>query len=111
MYFASKAFVNSFSQAVDQELREKGVFSTVLCPGYVETEFASVANLEGTELVNGGGATAESVAELGYESMMAEKLVVINTTKLSILLQWIIPFLPRRMVLKMSDDLQSKTSE
>lgn len=44
-YFATKAFANSFSQAVDQELREKGVFSTVLAPGYVETEFAQVAYL------------------------------------------------------------------
>jgi len=74
----------------------------------VETEFAQVANLEGTEMVKGGGATAESVAECGYKAMMAQKLVVINETKLSIILQWIVPLLPRRWVLQMGDDLQSK---
>lgn len=55
-----------------------------------------------------GGATAESVAILGYDSMMAEKLVVINEYGLSFLLQWVIPFLPRRWVLKMGDSLMSK---
>ena len=108
VYFATKAFVNSFSQAVDQELRDQGVHSTVLAPGYVETEFAQVANLEGTSMIEGGGASAESVAKCGYDAMMAEKLVVINETKLSILLQWVIPFLPRRMVLKMASDMQEK---
>lgn len=107
-YFATKAFVNSFSQAVDQELRDQGVFSTVLAPGYVETEFAKVANLEGAAMLEGGGATAESVAVCGYDAMMAEKLVVVNEWKLSFLLQWIIPFLPRRWVLKMGESLMEK---
>lgn len=107
-YFATKAFVNSFSQAVDQELRDQGVTSTVLCPGYVETEFAQVANLEGTPMMETGGATAESVAKCGYDAMMQERLVIINETKLSILLQWIIPLMPRRMVLKMAGDLMEK---
>jgi len=108
VYFATKAFVNSFSQAVDHELREQGVHSTVLCPGYVETEFAQVANLKGTAMTDGGGATAESVAKCGYDAMMKEKLVIINETKLSILLQWIIPLLPRRTVLKIAGDMQEK---
>jgi short-subunit dehydrogenase len=107
-YFATKAFVNSFSQAVDQELRDKGVTSTVLCPGYVETEFAHVANLEGTQMVAQRGATAESVATCGYDAMMAKSLVIINETMLSIMLQWIIPLMPRRMVLKLGDDLMKK---
>lgn len=107
-YFATKAFVNSFSQAVDHELRSKGVTSTVLCPGYVETEFADVANLHDTDAVKNGGASAESVAKIGYDAMMKEQLVTINETMLSIMLQWIIPFLPRRMVLKMADDLLTK---
>lgn len=107
-YFATKAFVNSFSQAVDQELREKNVFSTVLAPGLVETEFVDVAGLNDTQMVESGGASAESVAEIGYDAMMAKKLVVINEWGLSFLLQWIIPLLPRRMVLKMADNMQAK---
>mmetsp|Transcript_34274 Transcript_34274/g.69131 ORF Transcript_34274/g.69131 Transcript_34274/m.69131 type:complete len:264 (-) Transcript_34274:3226-4017(-) len=109
VYFATKAFVNSFSQAVDQELRSKGVTSTVLAPGYVETEFAEVAKLDGTAMIDGQrGATAESVAKCGYDAMMKERLVVINETFLSIMLNWIVPFLPRRSVLKMMGSQMQK---
>jgi len=108
VYFATKAFVNSFSQAVDHELRAKGVTCTVLAPGYVKTEFAEVANLGGTKLIQQGGATARDVAKHGYDAMMQGKLVTINEAKLSFLLNWIIPFLPRRMVLKLFGDMQEK---
>ena len=108
VYFATKAFVNSFSQAIDQELRSKGVTCTVLAPGYVETEFAATANLEGTNLIKGGGATAESVARHGYDAMMSGKLVTINERPLSFMLNWIVPFLPRRQVLKMVAKMQAK---
>ena len=109
VYFATKAFVNSFSQAVDQELRSKGVTSTVLAPGLVQTEFVEVAKLDGTDMVKTQkGATAESVAKCGYDAMMKESLVVINETFLSIMMNWIVPLLPRRSVLKMMDDMQKK---
>lgn len=108
VYFATKAFVNSFSQAIDQELRAKGVTCTVLAPGYVKTEFADVANLGGTKLVQQGGATAKDVARHGYDAMMRGKLVTINEAKLSFLLNWVIPVMPRRMVLKLFGDMQEK---
>lgn len=107
VYFATKAFVNSFSQAIDQELRDKGVTCTVLAPGYVETEFAQAAKLENTEMVKAGGATAASVAKHGYDAMLAGKLVTINDTKLNFLLNWITPLLPRRAVLKMIQKTQT----
>jgi len=108
VYFASKAFVSAFSQAIDQELRPKGVTSTVLAPGYVETEFAQQANLEGTNLIKGGGATAQSVAKHGYDAMMRGKLVTVNERMLGFMVNWLVPMLPRRMVLKMVDKMQSK---
>lgn len=108
VYFATKAFVNSFSQAIDQELRSKGVTCTVLAPGVVETEFVTTAGLEGTNLAKSGGATAASVAKHGYDAMMAGKLVTINQRSLSFLLQWIVPFLPRRLMLKLMFDTQAK---
>ncbi|WP_226779781.1 SDR family NAD(P)-dependent oxidoreductase [Oceaniglobus trochenteri] len=107
-YFATKAFVNSFSQAVDHELRDQGVTCTVLAPGYVETGFAKAANLEGTGLVKGGGATARSVAEHGYRAMQAGKLVSVNETLLGFVVNWLIPMAPRRMVLKMIEKMQKK---
>lgn len=107
VYFASKAFVNSYSQALNEELRSKGVKVTVLAPGYVETEFAKVADLEGTQLTR-SGATAESVAKIGYDAMMAGKLVAFNQMTLDLTLNWIIPLLPRRTVLKMVSWVQAK---
>ncbi|MEM9394151.1 MAG: SDR family oxidoreductase [Pseudomonadota bacterium] len=101
VYFATKAFVNSFSQAVDQELRDKGVTVSVLAPGYVETEFAQAANLEETAMVKAGGAQPADVAEFGYHAMMDGKLIAINDWKLSFLLNWILPLFPRRSVLRM----------
>jgi len=110
VYFATKAFVNSFSQAIDQELRGKGVTCTVLAPGYVETEFARAANLEGTSLVKGGGATASSCAKHGYDAMMAGKLVTVNEMGLSFIMNWLVPLLPRRLVLKMIEKAQAKST-
>jgi short-subunit dehydrogenase len=107
VYFATKAFVNSFSQALDQELRCDGVTCTVLAPGYVETEFANRANLGGTDLIK-NSTSPESVAKHGYDAMIAGKLVTVNERQLNILIQWIIPLLPRRTVLKMIQKMQSK---
>ena len=110
VYFATKAFVNSYSQAIDQELRPKGVTCTLLAPGYVETEFADVADLKGTKLAAQNGATAASVAKFGYDAMMKGQLVAINQRSLSIMMQWITPLMPRRMVLKMLENMQVKAS-
>lgn len=108
VYFATKAFVNSYSQAVDAELRPKGVTCTVLAPGYVKTEFAKVADLEGTVLVAQGGATAKSVAEHGYIAMKEGRLVTVNETVLGLMVNWVIPLLPRRMLLNMVAKMQTK---
>lgn len=107
-YFATKAYVSSFSQALDEELRAKGVTVTALEPGYVHTEFATTADLEGTGLVNQSGATPDTVAKCGYDAMLAGKLRVINEGKLSFLLNWVFPFLPRRMALKSIRNMQEK---
>ncbi|MEM6303975.1 MAG: SDR family oxidoreductase [Pseudomonadota bacterium] len=108
VYFATKAFVKSFSEALDQELRHKGVTSTVLAPGYVETEFAKTANLEGTKLIQGGGKSAKSVAKHGYDAMRRGELVTVNEGMLGFMVNWIIPLLPRRMVLRMMQGMQAK---
>jgi short-subunit dehydrogenase len=107
VYFATKAFVNSFSQALDHEMRSKGVTCTVLAPGYVETEFAQRADLTGTKLAK-GGATAENVARHGYNAMLAKKLVTVNETILGVVVNWVIPLVPRRMLLRMIADMQTK---
>lgn len=108
-YFATKAFVNSFSQALDQELRKKGVTSTVLTPGYVETGFADVANMRGTQLVKSGGRTPEHTARIGYDAMLRGDLVAFDRLSMRLLLGWVTPLLPRRMLLGIAERTQLKT--
>lgn len=107
VYYATKAFVNSFSQAIAQELSDTNVTSTALCPGAVATEFVAAGDLEGTSVWD-NAATAESVAQCGYEAMMQGKLLVINEGRLAFLLNWVMPFLPRKMVLKLSQNAMEK---
>ncbi|WP_372573406.1 SDR family NAD(P)-dependent oxidoreductase [Ruegeria jejuensis] len=107
-YFATKAYVSSFSQALAEELKGKSVTVTALEPGYVATEFAAVADLEGTKLVAQKGATAEAVAKVGYDAMIAGNLTVINDKPLAFVLGWIMPFLPYRMRLNMVRKMQEK---
>jgi short-subunit dehydrogenase len=108
VYFATKAFVRSYSLALAEELHASGVTVTVLAPGYVETEFADTADLRGTALVKGGGKTPHSVAAFGYDSMVAGKLHVINEGLLSFALNWIIPLMPHRLVLGIARRMQTK---
>ena len=103
VYYATKAYVVSFSQAIDEELRSicANVTVTALCPGAVATEFVAASDLEGNDLWKNAKSPA-SVAKVGYTAMKKGKLVAINELPLSFMLNWIVPFLPRRMVLRMS---------
>lgn len=107
IYFATKAFVLSYSQALDQELRDKGVTVTALAPGLVDTEFVETANLEGTGLAKQKAATPKSVAQVGYLAMKQGKLIAVNETMLDIMVNWVAPLAPRRMLLKMIARMQA----
>ncbi|WP_377505322.1 SDR family NAD(P)-dependent oxidoreductase [Octadecabacter sp. R77987] len=109
VYFATKAYVQSFSQALDHELRGSGVTCTVLCPGYVETGFADRADMDGIPLTRNSKTTAAQVAKIGYDAMMRGKLVAVTEFQLSVMVNWLIPFLPRRMVLGMVAKMQTKS--
>lgn len=77
-YYASKAFVNSFSEALHEELKGSGVTCTVLTPGATATEFAATSGNAKSRLFQSGGvASAESVALRGYQAMLAGQAVVI----------------------------------
>ena len=107
VYYATKSFVVSFSQAIAQELRGTGVTSTVLCPGAVATGFVSAGDLEGVKIWD-KAATASSVAKCGYDAMMNEGLVKINEAGLNFMLNWVVRFLPRKTVLSISQKAMEK---
>jgi len=77
VYYASKAYVFSFTEAIAEELRATGVTSTALLPGPTRTEFQSRADMAGSRLIRLGMANARSVAEAGYRGMEAGRVMVI----------------------------------
>jgi uncharacterized protein len=79
VYYASKAYVLSFGQAIGYELRRTGVTVTTLCPGATATEFAQVAGNSSSVLFNSGMpvTSADEVARIGYQGLMAGRPVVI----------------------------------
>lgn len=79
VYYASKAFVLSFSEALSVELRKKGVTVTALCPGPVRTGFEERASLSNSGLFkNLKVASAEKVARFGYKKMKKGKAVAVQ---------------------------------
>src|SRR5690606_2859260 len=81
VYYATKAFVLSFSEAIANELAARRVTVTALCPGPTATGFEKEAGVGGSELFSGNIATPPEVAQTGYEALMAGKAVVIPGIK------------------------------
>lgn len=106
VYFATKAYVNSFSKAVASELEGTGVTVTALCPGAVKTEFADTADLADTEMFK-NAATPRSTAEKGYAAMEAGKLEVITEFGLKVMIKGGIPFTPERMGMNLIKKMQA----
>jgi short-subunit dehydrogenase len=81
-YYASKAFVNSFSEALSFELKGTGVTSTLSCPGATATEFASASGNENSALFKSGGVMdAKTVATQAYKAMRAGKVRIVHGFK------------------------------
>lgn len=78
VYYASKAYVLSFSEAIAEELRGTGVSVTALCPGPTHTRFSEVANLNRSRIFNSPlTMNAADVARYGFNSTMKGKRVAI----------------------------------
>ena len=77
VYYATKAFLLSFSQAIDYELKPNGVTVTTLCPGPTESEFKAGAGMERSRLFAAFVMDAPRVARVGYRAMMKGKAVAI----------------------------------
>jgi short-subunit dehydrogenase len=100
VYYASKAYVLSFSEALSAELKARGVRVTVLAPGPVPTEFAERA---GVKRGHAGGAltkSAEEVAEAGYRGLMAGRRLVVPGLANRLVTQ-LVRIVPRRLLLRM----------
>ncbi len=99
-YYASKAYVLHFSEALSEELEGSGVTVTALCPGAVQTEFQDVAAMHESGLVAGKRLiSVATVAEIGYRAMMNGKPIVIPGFMMN-LMAFGVRFAPRRFVAK-----------
>jgi len=106
VYYATKAYVTSFSNAIAEELHDTKVSVTALLPGATETEFAQVSGMDKTTLFE-KTFSARSVAEDGYEGMLAGKLNVLSgLTFAQKMMMKSIPLTPKKMLLSQIRKMQ-----
>jgi short-subunit dehydrogenase len=110
VYYATKAYVLSFSEAIANELRGSGVAVTCFCPGATHTGFARRAGTENSRLFKQVGAmSAEKVAHDGYRALMAGRTVAISGAHNRVVAQSV-RFAPRKMVTALSRWVVEKVS-
>ena len=108
MYYATKAYVLHFSEALHSEVREKGVTVTALCPGATESGFSTAANMEDSKLFKGKRLpTSAQVARYGYKAMMKGKAVAIHGMMNSLMVNSV-RFVPRSWVVALVKKIQAK---
>lgn len=113
VYYATKAFVLSFSEALAEECKGTGVSVTAICPGPTTSGFQMRANIQETALVNSGlmrFMDAASVARQGYRAIKAGRRVVI-TGGLNRLGAWSGRHLPRPLILATIRQLHAKRNK
>ena len=109
-YYATKAYVLSFSEALATELEGTGVTVTVLCPPPTRSGFQAAAQLESSKLIKGQKLfEADEVAKIGYAGMMSGKRVVVPgfanwlSTKM-------VGLVPRKVLAQYVRDLQARAT-
>ncbi len=106
VYYATKAYVTFFSNAIAEELYDTDVTVTALMPGATETEFARTSGMDKTKLF-AQTASARGVAEAGYDGMLAGKLdVIAGVTFGQRMMLATVPFAPKRMLLRQVREMQ-----
>ena len=99
LYYATKAYVLSLSEALSDELRGSGVTVTALCPGPTRSAFQQRAGIEQTRLMHAGLMDADTVARAGFRALMrGQRLVIpgIANRLVATAVRW----LPRGVVLR-----------
>jgi len=107
VYYASKAFVLSFSEALWREAQGTGVHVSCLCPGPTASRFRERAGTGKTRLATlGTPVTSMSVAEAGYRAYQENQRVLVTGARNRIMAR-LVPYLPRRTVLDLAHRIQS----
>lgn len=108
VYYASKAYVLSFSNAIAQELHDTNVTVTVLLPGATETEFAKTSDMNNTPAFAKTG-SPHVVAKEGYNAMLQGKLdIIVGLTAPHKVMLSMLPFMPKKLMLKQIYQMQQE---
>lgn len=108
VYYATKAYVLSFSEALTNETAGTGVTVTCLCPGPTITEFQKRAGVDDARLVNSPWVmNAEQVARVGYEGMKRGKSLVIPGFMNRLMVQGV-RLMPRKVITQAARRIQEK---
>jgi hypothetical protein len=107
VYYATKAYVISFSEAIANELKGSGITVTCLCPGATATEFAKRADMQRSRLFKMGKMKSADVARAGYAAMMRGKTLRIPGAR-----NWVmaesVRFSPRKLVTAIARSVQER---
>jgi len=108
VYYASKAFVLSFTEALHEELRGTGIKVSTLCPGPTESNFLKAANIDDVPLFKMTKLpTSKEVAIYGVDALHANQSVAIHGW-LNFMLMQLSRFMPRSLIVKLVRSLQEK---
>jgi len=104
IYYATKAFVLSFSEALHEELRGAGVSVSTLCPGATDSEFATEAHMTNTKLFKAGTMTAEAVVK---KSLAQRRKAIVIPGLRNLLMVWSGKLSPRAVTRRLAGWLQA----
>jgi short-subunit dehydrogenase len=104
IYYATKAFVLSFSEALYEELKSEKIYVSALCPGATASEFATEANMTNTKLFKAGAMTAEAVVK---KSLSKKHKAIVITGGKNIFGVWSGKLSPRSVNRKLAGWLQA----
>jgi len=108
VYYATKAYVLSFTEALHSELKPRGIRVAVLCPGPVPTEFAERAGLSKRgRQPNILTQSADTVAKAGYDGLMGGRRTIVPGA-INKLITLLIRIIPRRVILWLVEQRQSR---
>ncbi|WP_283653244.1 SDR family NAD(P)-dependent oxidoreductase [Paenibacillus sp. RC334] len=109
VYYATKAYVLSFTEALENELNGTGVTVTALCPGLTSTGFVDRSGMGASKLFqNGAIMEAGQVAEEGYRGFLRGKTFIMPGAR-NRLMKFIPRLLPRKLVTRMVRFTQNRT--
>jgi hypothetical protein len=104
IYYATKAFVLSFSEALHEELKGAGVAVSALCPGATDSEFAQEAHMTDTKLFKAGTMTAEDVVK---KSLAQRRNAIVIPGLRNLLMVWSGKLSPRAVTRRLAGWLQA----